>query len=238
MKKFKRMTAVAAVVASLGMTAVWAANSPNLTITADQLSYDGKSGKATAVGNLVITKDDKVMTGSSGWYNTKSEEAYLTGGVKMTGTNMQMRAGELHSYGNKEIHAIGDAYLQREDKTVEGQEVMYHMETEYGKATGNAKLTMKDATMTADVVEGWLKEIRAVGIGNVHLHSDTHKLDATGDRVDYTQTPNREDGVAYLRGNAHAVQNGNELMGPELKIEMKDNSVETIGRSTLVITPK
>jgi len=45
--------------------------------------------------------------------------------------------------------------------------------------------------------------------------------------------------VAYLKGNARAVQNGNVLEAPELKIQLSDNSAETLGgRSTLIITPK
>ena len=45
--------------------------------------------------------------------------------------------------------------------------------------------------------------------------------------------------MAYLKGNARAVQNGNVLEAPELKIQLSDNSAETLGgRSTLIITPK
>ena len=64
-------------------------------------------------------------------------------------------------------------------------------------------------------------------------------MNATADQATYRQTPNLNDGVAYLKGNARAVQNGNVLEAPELKIELSDNSAETLGgRSTLIITPK
>ena len=63
-------------------------------------------------------------------------------------------------------------------------------------------------------------------------------VSGSADRATYTQTPNQNDGVVFLTGSAHAVQNGNVLNAPELKLYLKDNSAETLGgRSTLVITP-
>ncbi len=85
------------------MIPVWAATTDtnpagtgSIMITADQLTYDGISGRAEAKGSVVITKDDKTMTGASGWYNTKDEEGFLTGGVSMIGNNMSMAASEVH----------------------------------------------------------------------------------------------------------------------------------------------
>ena len=81
MSKMKKVAVLAmAAVLSVSVT-VWAAdNADNLMITADTLSYDGTSGKADAVGNVVITQADKTMTGASGWYNVKTKEASLIGG--------------------------------------------------------------------------------------------------------------------------------------------------------------
>ncbi|MBS4913598.1 MAG: OstA-like protein [Veillonella sp.] len=236
--KLTKVMAVTAVVLGLAVP-VWAAATSNLTITADTLSYDGNSGRATANGNVVITNEDKTMTGREGWYDTKTQEAFLTGGVSMLGTNMSMSASQLHSVNNTQIEAAGNVRLQKDNKQVFGDTVTYNTQTEYGTSTGNAKLVMDDAVLTGDYVEGWLNEIRATAQGHVTLHSSKHNIDASADNAVYTQTPGQNDGVAYLTGNAHAVQNGNVVNAPELKLEMKDNSVQTVGgRSTLIITPQ
>lgn len=236
--KLKKVMAVTAIVMGLAAP-VWAAATSNLMITADKLEYEGSTGKATAKGNVVIINEDKTMTGREGWYNTKTQEAFLTGGVSMIGTNTSMSASQLHSTKNEIIEATGNVRLQKDNKQVFGNTVKYNTKTDYGTSTGNAKLVMDDAVLTGDFVEGWLNEIKATAQGHVTLHSSKHNLDASADNAVYTQTPGQNDGVAYLTGNAHAVQNGNVVNAPELKLEMKDNSVQTVGgRSTLIITPQ
>ncbi|KAF1683948.1 MULTISPECIES: LptA/OstA family protein [unclassified Veillonella] len=235
--KLSKVMAITALAASIAVPA-WAATS-NMTITADVLQYDGNSGLAQAKGNVVIINEDKTMTGKEGWYNTKTQEARLTGGISMIGTDTSMSAQELHSTNNEQLEAKGNVRLQKENKQVFGDIVTYNTKTEYGTSRGHGKLVMDDAVLTGDYIEGWLGQIRATAQGNVTLHSAKHNLDASADNAVYTQTPGQDDGVAYLTGNAHAVQNGNVLNAPELKLEMKDNSVQTVGgRSTLVITPQ
>lgn len=235
--KLSKIMAVTALVAGLAVP-VWAAQS-NLSITADTLEYDGNSGIAIANGNVVIINEDKTMTGKTGWYNTKTQEADLSGGVSMIGSDTSLSAQTLHSTNNEQLQATGNVRLQKENKQVFGDTVTYNTKTEYGTSRGNAKLVMDDVVLTGDYVQGWLNEIRATAQGNVTLHSAKHNLDASADNAVYTQTPGQDDGVAYLTGNAHAVQNGNVLNAPELKLEMKDNSVQTVGgRSTLIITPQ
>ena len=235
--KLSKIMAVTALVAGLAVP-VWAAQS-NLSITADTLEYDGNSGIARANGNVVIINEDKTMTGKTGWYNTKTQEADLSGGVSMIGSDTSLSAQTLHSTNNEQLQATGNVRLQKENKQVFGDTVTYNTKTEYGTSRGNANLVMDDAVLTGDYVQGWLNEIRATAQGNVTLHSAKHNLDASADNAVYTQTPGQDDGVAYLTGNAHAVQNGNVLNAPELKLEMKDNSVQTVGgRSTLIITPQ
>ena len=211
---------------TLSVTA-WAANNDPLTISADRLSYDGNSGRADAQGNVVITQQDKTMTGATGWYNTKTREAQLEGGVSMIGTDIAMSAETVHSIN-----------LQRQERQIFGDSVDYKTDTEYGKVTGNARLIAEGTTLTGNQVEGWLKEIRAVAQGDVTFTNSERNVSGSGDSATYTQTPNQNDGMVLLSGNAHAVQNGNVLNAPELKIRLADNSAETLGgRSTLVIVP-
>ena len=221
----------------LSVTA-WAANEGPLTISADTLSYDGNTGRAEASGNVVITQQDKTITGANGWYNTKTREASLDGGVSLIGSNMAMSAKSVHSINDNQFSATGDVHLQRDDRQIFGDSVEYNSDTEYGKVLGNARLIAEGTTLTGNQVEGWLKEIRAVAQGDVTFNNPDRNVSGSADRATYTQTPNQNDGVVLLTGSAHAVQNGNVLNAPELKLYLNDNSAETLGgRSTLVITP-
>ena len=221
----------------LSVTA-WAANEGPLTISADTLSYDGNTGRAEASGNVVITQQDKTITGANGWYNTKTREASLGGGVSLIGSNMAMSAQSVHSINDNQFSATGDVHLQRDDRQIFGDSVEYNSDTEYGKVLGNARLIAEGTTLTGNQVEGWLKEIRAVAQGDVTFNNPDRNVSGSADRATYTQTPNQNDGVVLLTGSAHAVQNGNVLNAPELKLYLNDNSAETLGgRSTLVISP-
>ena len=221
----------------LSVTA-WAANEGPLTISADTLSYDGNTGRAEASVNVVITQQDKTITGANGWYNTKTREASLDGGVSLIGSNMAMSAQSVHSINDNQFSATGDVHLQRDDRQIFGDSVEYNSDTEYGKVLGNARLIAEGTTLTGNQVEGWLKEIRAVAQGDVTFNNPDRNVSGSADRATYTQTPNQNDGVVLLTGSAHAVQNGNVLNAPELKLYLNDNSAETLGgRSTLVISP-
>ena len=229
-----------AVISAMMMLSVtaWAANEGPLTISADTLSYDGNTGRAEASGNVVITQQDKTITGANGWYNTKTREASLDGGVSLIGSNMAMSAQSVHSINDNQFSATGDVHLQRDDRQIFGDSVEYNSDTEYGKVLGNARLIAEGTTLTGNQVEGWLKEIRAVAQGDVTFNNPDRNVSGSADRATYTQTPNQNDGVVLLTGSAHAVQNGNVLNAPELKLYLNDNSAETLGgRSTLVISP-
>ena len=151
-KKKQIGMAILAVLMTASVTA-WAANDP-LTISADTLSYDGNTGRADAKGNVVITQADKTMTGASGWYNTKNQEASLDGGVSMIGSDMAMSAQSVHSYNNNKFTAKGGVHLQRGDRQIFGDTVEYNTEKEYGLVTGNARLIAEGTTLTGNKVEG------------------------------------------------------------------------------------
>ena len=148
-KKKQIGMAILAMLMTASVTA-WAANDP-LTISADTLSYDGNTGIANA----------------NGWYNTKTQEANLDGGVSMIGSDMAMSAESVHSYNNNKFTANGGVHLQRSDRQIFGDKVEYNTDTEYGLVSGNARLIAEGTTLTGNQVEGWLKEIRAVAQGDV-----------------------------------------------------------------------
>lgn len=235
-RKLMRQLLLAGTV-SAAVAAAWAAPQ-GVSISADELSFDGQTNIATASGHIEINDASKNLTGSSGWYNIQTSEAYLEGNVHMTGDNFVMTAGALHAYNNEDVHATGDVYLEKDGRTLRGSEVSYNLSSDYGTAGGGAVLTANNMSLRADYVEGWFKEIKASGSGHVELYSSEHDLVAYGNRIEYTQTPGQNDGKAYLAGNARAVQRGNTLEGEAFDIWLEDGSIQTQGRSTLVIRPQ
>ena len=81
-------------------------------------------------------------------------------------------------------------------------------------------MTSKDGTITADRLEGWLKEDRYKGTGHAHLVSPPKKLEAGGDQLDYF---GQQQGKAILTGNAWAIQDNNTLNSSRLTIYIADD---------------
>lgn len=232
MKLYKSVS-IFAVLAVMSMTA-WATTG-KLTITADEMTYNGQSKIATVKGNVVINDGANTLTGQSGTYNTASQEAELTGSVKVTGPDLNASAATVHMYGNDRIVATGDVYIKKGTDQLTGAQVDYNTDSGYG-VVSNGSVTMESSTMWANHIEAWTKGVKAIGQGNVILRNSEQNLYAKGDRIDYNQTPGVNDGVAYLTGHAYAEQNGNTLQGEALKVTLNTNSIETEGRSTLVIS--
>ena len=236
----KRLLALGVAMAMAVSATAWAANEGgSIAITADTLSYDGVSGKADAEGSVVITQGDKTMTGDKGWYNTKTREADLNGGVTMIGTDMSMVANSVHSYDDERFTAQGGVHLERGNRQIFGDSVEYNTKTEYGKADGNARLIAEGTNLSANHVEGWFAQVKAVATGNVTFYNEERNTSGSADHATYTQTPGKDDGVVLLTGSDHVNQNGNLLDAPELRVELSDNSAQTQGgRSTLIISPR
>ena len=239
MKKMKVAALMAVAAMALSTTAFAAMSGGSIAITADNLTYDGVSGKAEASGSVVITQDDKTMTGDKGWYNTKTREADLSGGITMIGNDMSMAASSIHSYDDERFTATGSVHLERGGRQIFGDSVDYNTKTEYGTVDGNARLIANGKTLTANHVEGWFGQIKAVATGGVTFYNEERNTSGSADHAVYTQTPGQDDGQVLLTGSAHVNQNGNLLDAPELKVELSDNSAQTQGgRSTLIISPR
>lgn len=230
-----RHAAVAAfLIASFGAAPAWADD-----ISADVLTYDGKTRVATARGNVVIHGNEgATMTGDSGEYHFDDGSAYLTGGVHYVKDAQTMDAETVHVLGDKTIYGTGRVQLhdEAEQRTLRGNTVTYNPDTGYSRVDGNAYVSTPDGSFTAALIEGNAKEIRFTATGGVEFYSETHELSGAGDQAVYTKSPNANDGQVVLTGNAYAVQHGNSFSGPELIFHLDDNFAQTRGRSTLVIT--
>ena len=208
-------------------------------ITADVITYNGKTKVVSASGNVVIhANQGATITGKSGEYRFEDRSAYLEGGVHYVKEQTTMDASKVDLYSDKTVHAVGHVVINErvEKRILKGDDVTYNPDTGDGNIQGNGYVSTEDGVVTAPHIYGNLKAIRILGDGGVHMTSEVHKLTAYGDQAVYTRTPNKNDGVLYLKGHARAEQNGNTFAGPELILRDDNQTMETNGRSTLTIT--
>lgn len=209
-------------------------------ITADILTYDGRTKIATATGNVVIhANEGAVITGESGEYHFDDRTAHLTGGVSYEKDSVTMTCGEMFLHADKTARGIGNVVMHdtAQGRVLKGDDVTYNADTGHGIISGNGYLESPDGSVSAPHIEGNLNEVRIVADGGVHFQSGLHDMTGYGDRAIYTRSGrDGNDGTLVLSGNAHATQRGNSFDGPELILHEADQMVETNGRSTLTIT--
>lgn len=206
-----------------------------LEITADELAYDSQHDMATATGHVVIIRENARMTGAVGEYHFNDRTAVLRGGVTYHRDTVSLQAAEVRALVSGIVEASGGVSIQDGTRNLSGSVVTYEPNTGHGTINGNAQVEMDGIRMTASDIDAYTNEIRLVGTGGVTLYNAENQMDAVSDRAVYTQTPGQEDGYVVMEGNARVTQDGNVLTGPRLDIRVSERSVETKGRSTLVI---
>lgn len=135
-----------------------AAPQPAISVTADQLQYDGKTQVATAKGNVVIVRDNATMTGATAMYNLKTAEADLDGGVTVEQPDMHVTAQKLHSTNKNYVVATGDVRGIYGDRKLNGDQVEYYLDQDYGIVTGNGYMEAQGSQMWADRIDAWTKK--------------------------------------------------------------------------------
>ena len=242
--KRKFIVCVTALFLSMGGVLGFAAPAPQsnektpIEIVADSLDYDSASGIINAQGNVVITQNNSVIKGQTAQYNSKAQESTITGGVVAVKDDITLTANEVRGYeNNTHLIATGNPVLTKQDSTLAGPHIEYYSTNQYAVVTGGALMTMPDGTMNADKIDAFYNDDRAYGYGNVHLVSDTKKLDATADLLTYTGFKAGQ-GIAVLTGNARAVQAGNTITGDKLTLHLDDKAIDATGRPRLVIIPE
>ncbi len=232
--------AIMAVLLSLSLaTALSAPPDKPVELTAETIEYDAKSGVMTAEGDVKIVRDKAVMTGAKGQYNSKNKEALITGGVKVVREDTTLTAAEVRSFNDNYLVATGSAILTKGQNTIAGPKIEHWVDKEYSLVPNDARLTMPDGWMTADRMEAFHKEDRAVGDGHAHIVSQPRDLDATSDQAVYYGSKNTgQQGKVILSGNARAVQEGNILTGKTLTIYLDDKAMDAQGRPQLIVKPQ
>lgn len=234
---FRVVAGLFALALSFGPVAPGQAAGSPVELAAEAIEYDTAQGVAIATGGVRITRDNVVMTGDKAEYNTKTQEALVTGNVKVVQGDATLTADQVQAYQNNHIVATGGVVLVKADSQLTGPRLDYYTDREYAIVGGGARLTTQDAVMTADKIEAFIAEDRAVGTGNVHIVSDTRKLDATADQATYYSAKTGQ-GRVVLTGNARAVQDGNVLTGNTLTVYLDDKAMDAQGRTRLVIKPQ
>lgn len=236
MKQIGRLILVLVLSCSV-ITPLEAAQNQPIELSADTIDYDSTSGLMTAQGNVYMTQEKAVMTGTHAEYNNKTKEAYVTGGVRVVKDDATLLAAEVRSYDNTHMVATGAPVLTKGDSTLTGPQIDYYSDKQYAIVTGWAKLVQTDSVLTADQIESFFTENRAVAEGNVHVVSSTRQLDATSDHAVYYGAQG-QDGKTVLTGNARAVQEGNVLTGTTMTLYLDKKNIDVQGRSKLVIIPQ
>ncbi len=209
-------------------------------ITADELTYDGKTKVVTAKGHVVIhANQGATITGDNGEYHFDDKSAFLDGGVTYKKEGSTLTAEKMYLYQDRTARGVGGVYFEDtvEKRILKGDDVMYNANTGFGKIEGNGYLETPDGSLSAPHIEGNMKQVKVVATGGVNLTSPANNATGYGDQAVYTRTGQQgTDGKLVLTGNAWVNQNGNTFNGPELVLRDADKVVETTGRSTIVIT--
>ncbi|SFL61771.1 LptA/OstA family protein [Pelosinus propionicus] len=215
----------------------YAASNKPVELAADTIEYDSVKGVMVAQGNVRMVQENAVMTGTNAEYNSKTKEAHIYGGVQVVQEDATLLAEEVNSYDNNHIVAIGNPILTKGSSRLDGPKIDYYADKQYAIVTGWARLKTEDTILTANQIESFFSEDRAVAQGDVHIVSDTRKLDAVADQAVYYGSKEQQ-GKTVLTGNARAVQDGNVLTGNTLTLYLDNKVIDVQGRSKLVITPQ
>ena len=220
-----------AIMASVSV--VGAVDAP-VEMKADSIEYDLKKGVLNAKGNVVIMQDGAQVTGATAVYNLKKKEGRVSGGVVMNQEGATLTADQVEIENESVLTATGNVDLVKENSRLTGPRLVYYTDKEYAVADGNARLETADGILTAPKIEASMPKEEAVATGGVQIDSPQHDLTATSDEAFYYGEKTGQSKV-ILKGNAHAVQEGNLLTGNELTILLDDNELQSRGNSHLVI---
>lgn len=236
--KFHKIVLTAILLLGTVAFQIAAAEPKPVEMAADVIEYDATTGVMTGRGGVTFTQADAVLTGANATYNTKTKEAHITGGIKLVRADTVLTAEEMRSYEDNHIVASGGIELIKGDSRLTGPQLDYYIDKAYAIVNQNARLVMPDGMMTADKMEAYMDTNQVTGTGNVHIVSETRKLDATSHQAVYYGSKEGQ-ARAVLTGNARAVQAGNVLTGNKLTIYLDDQGKSARGGDgQLVIQPQ
>lgn len=237
MKKTLLRVALVLLLSCSAVATIQAAPNKAVELSADSIEYDSAQGIMIAQGDVRMVQENAIMTGARAEYNSKTNEAHVVGDARVIKDDATLVAREIHSYGNTHIVATGDPILTKGASKLLGPTIEYDSVKQYAIVTGWASLTTEDSVMTANQIESFFDENRAVAQGDVHIVSSVRNLDATAAQAVYYSNKG-EQGKTILTGNVRAVQDGNVLTGNTMTLYLDNKTIDVQGRSKLVIIPQ
>ena len=196
-------------------------NAPT-NLTADTLTYDTRTGIITAETNVRMEQGTGYVEGARATYNTKTEEGTVEGGVHAVREDMNLSCDRLSGIGQENWQAVGDVHMVKAGRTFTGAQVDYYpSQNEYILAESGGTITSADGTLSADRLEGWMKESRFIGTGNAHLISPPRDLEGGGDRMEYFAAAEKP--YVVLDGSAWILQGNNMARSNHMTVYLADD---------------
>lgn len=192
------------------------------SLTADSLTYDTRTGLITAETNVRMEQGAGYVEGARATYNTKTEEGTVEGGVRAVRDDMDLSCERLSGVGQDHWQASGSVHMTKAGRTFTGAEVDYYpSQNDYVLASSGGTITSADGTLTADRLEGWMKENHFIGTGSAHIVSPPRDLEGGGDRMEYFGSADRP--YVVLDGNAWVFQGNNMAHSNHMTVYLADD---------------
>ena len=222
-KKLYRSILVLLTAGAVGTAAAAAEQGGEPTsLTADSLTYDTRTGLITAETNVRMEQGAGYVEGARATYNTKTEEGTVEGGVRAVRDDMDLSCERLSGVGQDHWQASGSVHMTKAGRTFTGAEVDYYpSQNDYVLASSGGTITSADGTLTADRLEGWMKENHFIGTGSAHIVSPPRDLEGGGDRMEYFGSADRP--YVVLDGNAWVFQGNNMAHSNHMTVYLADD---------------
>ena len=192
------------------------------SVTADSLTYDTRTGLITAETNVRMEQGPSRVEGARATYNTHTEEGTVEGGVRAVRDDMNLSCDRLFGIGQEHWQATGSVHMVKAGRTFTGAQLDYYpSQNDYILADSGGTITSADGTLSADRLEGWMKENRFVGTGNAHIVSPLRDLEGGGDRMEYFGSAERP--YVVLDGSAWVFQGNNMARSNHMTVYLADD---------------
>ena len=192
------------------------------SVTADSLTYDTRTGLITAETNVRMEQGPSRVEGARATYNTHTEEGTVEGGVRAVRDDMNLSCDRLFGIGQEHWQATGSVHMVKAGRTFTGAQLDYYpSQNDYILADSGGTITSADGTLSADRLEGWMKENRFVGTGSAHIVSPPRDLEGGGDRMEYFGSAERP--YVVLDGSAWVFQGNNMARSNHMTVYLADD---------------
>ena len=192
------------------------------SVTADSLTYDTRTGLITAETNVRMEQGPSRVEGARATYNTHTEEGTVEGGVRAVRDDMNLSCDRLFGIGQEHWQATGSVHMVKAGRTFTGAQLDYYpSQNDYILADSGGTITSADGTLSADRIEGWMKESHFIGTGNAHLISPPRDLEGGGDRLEYFAAAEKP--YVVLDGSAWVLQGNNMARSNHMTVYLADD---------------